>query len=267
MSTALFERLGRWTWDRLKEGEKLSVRQGEVTLTESLLLEIRVRSPRHARVFKVPVSWEPVTGSDFDLFVKFRDNQWARFVVQAKRLNAAGSRYDSLGHSVGGRPQIELLRTFSLATGAYPLYSLYNYLEISKPLLYWHCSKKLDRRLFGWTVTPASVVASALSQHGCRNFSFIHKHQASVPIRCLFEYGHVYKALGFPIEGDPDSEDESNAKRASTANAPRLLESPPRWLAMAEELGELSEPPPEYLEVEPTARPSHVVVVDSTGTR
>jgi hypothetical protein len=259
MAIKLLEDLGRWTWNRIGQGKRLRVRQGETTVTDSVLLEIEIHGGS-TRVFKVPGAWEPTTGADYDLFLRRPDGRWARFLIQAKLLNAKETRYDSLGHKVNGRRQIDLLTDLANITGAFPLYSFYNQLQLASPRPYWHCPNPIDEELLGWTVTPASVVKSKLAKRGQRTFEHLHNQTETRPVRCLLECldcyirqasrGRLATATGRP-----------SIQPRSASGISWVLNELPEWVESTMEIGRLSEPPREYLEVPREAMPRYALII------
>ena len=91
MSTKQLAVLGRRLWRRIGDGEFLGVRQGEVTLTDHALLELRRWSSPGLAVRKVPPLEERGTGADMDVFVQRTQGHWHRYLIQAKRVNTKGS--------------------------------------------------------------------------------------------------------------------------------------------------------------------------------
>ena len=186
MGRSALEYLGPRVWWRIRDGEMLKVRQGEVTITDSALLELCALGSPSIRVWKIGPTEERRVGADIDMLIRHRQETW-RYLIQAKRLNAAGTRYDTLAHKTNGVPQIDLLERAAKQLRAVPLYGFYNYLALDRPADCWNCCEKPPKTdLFGWTVTPLSTVRRALSTNRARTFQKIHSDPASRPIRCLF---------------------------------------------------------------------------------
>ena len=120
------------------------------------------------------------------------ENQAAVFAVQAKKLYQSG-RYERLNAKVksSGSSQIDILEMYSESVGALPLYLLYNYTNQRNMQLYWHCCQCLDERQLGCTLVPSWTIRQAISNHGCRNFDWIHTSCNALPWRCLFDCPQV----------------------------------------------------------------------------
>jgi hypothetical protein len=184
LSKTILESLGREVWQRIGDGDSLGVRQGEVTLTDHVLLEIRRRRPPAVHVRKIGPALEPKVGADFDLWVR-RGQRFRRYLVQAKRLERDGGRYKALGHKVNGTLQATILGHAASVLNAVPAYALYNHRPGTPRGTYWHCCQNEELLLFGWTVVRLARVQQALKRFGCRTFDFLHQDRSALPIRCL----------------------------------------------------------------------------------
>lgn len=62
----ILEALARETWHRLQNAGDLSIRFGEETITDLLLLDLRRMKPLTAEVIQTSKSQESVSGTDFE---------------------------------------------------------------------------------------------------------------------------------------------------------------------------------------------------------
>lgn len=181
----LFEDLATATWQRLADGDRLKVRQGETTITDLLLLELARLGPPAVHVLKTPQDKEDAQGTDWEWWIGTPLRGWLRYAVQAKRIDVDSERYDQIGHKVNGRLQLDILRTYASANRAIPLYCLYNHALKPRYDDYWHCHRPIDPRQLGCSIAPLRVVEKALRRRGARCFEWIHRKENVLPWRCL----------------------------------------------------------------------------------
>ena len=171
-------------WSRLEQARQLTVRLGEETLTDLLILDLK----RHGARYKIWVlqttrPQEAKSGTDLEVVVRAAGWRSARrYAVQAKKL------YPGVGYkSLTGRParrQLDLLEKYARHNRAIPYYMFYNSGVDPRP--YWHCCEQFSRSQFGCTLVPSRVVREALLIK-CRDFGFMHNPSGSLPWRCLFD--------------------------------------------------------------------------------
>lgn len=190
----LFEYLAEYTWRMIERCHRNKLHLGEDAITTINLDALITASPGFVATEDTRVD-EARKGCDFELWVGSISSGWIRYAVQAKKLTASSGRYDSLSHLVkkSGKPQIDILESYSTANRAYPIYCFYNITQPPaskrKPWVNgfkWNCCEKKDELQLGCSVTPASVVRNALSK-GPRNFKFIHSEDVTLPWRCLIK--------------------------------------------------------------------------------
>jgi hypothetical protein len=208
-STDLFEYLARTTWLRLQYGEKFDISQGEETITDINLLEMKIANVPNLSVWKCPKELEKQNGIDWEWWIGSKSLGWIGYAVQAKKFDRKSRRYKGLDHKVRDRanPGHKVLQEQLLENYAYngqikriPLYCFYNYVDSSelaklKVPNYWHCIQQYDEEQLGCTVTPLRVVKRALSQkgkHRARSFEAIHFDQSTLPWRCVVGCSQVY---------------------------------------------------------------------------
>lgn len=185
----VFDSGARMTWDRLYFGEGLRIRQGEVTLTDTLLLHLKAGLqcwPGAFEIVKTSAAEEARTGADLELWVGSHRLGWLAFLIQAKRIDYARQTYPTLNHQIAGsrRSQFDVLREHARRHGLFPLYWLYN----AWPDRARGCPRGWigDVRSWGCSVAPLSVIAAARATRGNRSFDRIHANPKVVPLRCMF---------------------------------------------------------------------------------
>ena len=198
LATLLLEDLAEATWSRLRDAGDLNVSQGEETITDNHLLDIKRSPVKSIRVWKCPKDREMFTGIDWEWFVGSDSLGWYRYAVQAKKLynyKKERDRYDALNHPVEAKDrngavirklQINVLEEYARGANAIPLYCLYNHVIRGDFGQFWHCCcEDIEPTQLGCTVTPSHVVREALRRRGCRTFDYIHSKECTLPWRCL----------------------------------------------------------------------------------
>lgn len=156
-------------------------------------------------------------GCDFEMWIGSDKRGWSRYAVQAKKVSVSTGRYESLNHSVSGKPQIDILNLYAKRVGAAPIYCLYNFYDCLPDWKYrcplWNCGLPVDRFQLGCSVTPARVIKSALQRRGMRSFLSIHSEPETIPWRCLLRcagphrYDHEASMSHRPPTRWPDPEE------------------------------------------------------------
>ena len=230
------ERLSIDIWERLRTLKFLpparSVRFGEETITDILMLDLN-RSPFRRAIFtQTPKHREAQRGTDFECWLGSDSLGWIRLAIQAKKLDVKSDRYNSLNHKVNAskgtkKSQIEILENYATSNGAVPLYCLYNYSDDVDPCRHWHCCQRPFRvEEMGCTLTPSSVIKRSIKQWGKRNFDFIHEFQGTLPWRCLASCPNIGEAFALTDETDsPGFPSESS--RFFETRPRRYAELPP----------------------------------------
>lgn len=181
----VLEELSVDTWERLRDSQPLQIRFGEETITDLLLLDLKRKNPSHTRIVQTPKYKEKNQGTDWEWWVGSPRLKWLRFAVQAKKLDIKTLRYPGFGHKVGTDSQIDLLERYATRNQAIPLYCLYNFAKPPATPDAWRCCQNFDEPQLACTVTSIDIVRSAIAQHGCRNFNWIHQYPQTLPWRCL----------------------------------------------------------------------------------
>jgi hypothetical protein len=181
----LFEYIARVTWHTIANAHARRIQYGEDAITSVNLVALDSFPSRQVFVQDTRAD-ESRKGCDFELWVGDNFKGWRRYAVQAKKIQASTSKYRKLDHRIGksGKLQIDILRAYSSANGALPLYCLYNY---SKGLCNWSCGMPEDREQLGCSVVPIQVIDFAIANSNFRNFSTIHSLPYALPWRCLID--------------------------------------------------------------------------------
>ena len=196
----LLRKLAMDTWENLRNAKKLSVRFGEETITDLLMLELRRRG---FRTFKqTPLKKEPKQGTDFECWIGWPGRSWTGYAVQAKKLkynkkpNGKDS-YDTLNHKVKsvGMYQKDILKAYAALRGISPRYCLYNHSEKVPPSFLNCCTRSYPEEELGCTLAPTGRIEWAIAKDRRRTFDAIHQHRDTVPWRCLVLCPAVQMAL------------------------------------------------------------------------
>lgn len=207
-SRKLLEDLSRETWGRIENSIAFDISQGEETITDNLLLNIKMSdTPSIIKITKCPKQLEAKKGVDWEWWIGSKIFGWIKYAVQAKKISLSvdlsEGKFEGLNHAIGKKPknslsgrtmQVDVLETYANSPDRVPLYVFYNYIKLSSPVwhhLYWHCKQKnYDERLLGCTISPLSVVKNSLEKPhrpSKRTFDKIHRHEQTLPWRCLLE--------------------------------------------------------------------------------
>lgn len=201
----VMEYLADEVWQRIADGERLGISQGETSITDHLLLEIaRLGDPRF-KVMKTSIIKEAEQGTDWEWWVGSPSAGWLRYAIQAKRFNLQTGTYDKLNHTIGknhGR-QLDVLKNYASKNNAIPAYCLYNHATEADYGPFWHCGvTPPEPTQLGCTISGLPQVEAALNGRGQRTFKSFHQNGA-FPWRCLVGCRVFLGVLG--TEGHPDT--------------------------------------------------------------
>jgi len=133
-----FEEITRKIWTDIKLSQQYGIILGEETITDSILLELARQNFFNIRILQTQKPKEAIQGTDWEWFVGSYKYGWIRYAIQAKKLNLTTLGYGNLNHKIGKAPnddyQINILRKFSKANGAVPLYHFYNYFPAAEKI-------------------------------------------------------------------------------------------------------------------------------------
>lgn len=253
-----FEEITKRIWTDIALSNQYGTIFGEETISDSILLELAKQNYFNIRILQTPKSFEKVQGTDWEWFVGSYRYGWIRYAIQAKKLNLESNRYESLNHKVGQPPndeyQIKLLRVFSNANKAVPLYNFYNYFPSATQNDHWKCANTFHRELLGWTFTPLKNVEKAVKTRGSRTFDKIHRFPETLPIRCLFVCPYFQSLY----------EDKSTMDvTGDFLGEPfRKISTLPRQLINAREIGILGEFPEEIYNPQIEIYPKRIAIIE-----
>ncbi len=201
---ALFTNQSKDIWDRLgyvrdsfeSHGVSGSVRFGEETITDLVLMDLYIQGYTLVHFKQTSKPDESMRGTDFELWLGSNQLGWFRFAIQAKKLDLRTDRYSSLTQGNSNGQQIDLLERFAKLNCAAPLYSLYNHTDDANKSQHWHCcTGRPDLKELGCTVTPSSNIRTAINEWGGKNFKEIHRNRCTLPWKCLVSCPKVWRAL------------------------------------------------------------------------
>ena len=181
----LLEKLAQNTWENLREAKALSVRFGEETITDTLMLQLRRRG---FSVFKqTSLHDEAKFGTDFECWVGSDSTGWVGYAIQAKKLGFRTGIYQNLGHVVKGpgRRQIDILEDYARNRGMTARYCLYSHSPRVPNAFLSCCSRSFPEAELGCTITPPGTIESAIATPGGKGFHCLQRHSVTVPWRCL----------------------------------------------------------------------------------
>ncbi len=180
-TSLLFETLASITWGSIKSSHNNRIHLGEDAITTYILNAIAHTNTNNV-LYEDTRSKESIKGCDFELWIGNNRCGWIRYAIQAKKINYPNDRYNALTHKVRGKRQIDILTTYASSNNATPLYCFFN--NSNSPVK-WHCKETKDVVQLGISVAPIATVDLAIKNRGCKNFSFIHNKNKSLPWRCL----------------------------------------------------------------------------------
>lgn len=125
-------------------------------------------------------SSESTSGCDLELYVQ-TSKGWLGHAIQAKRVSLPGGKYMSLAHKVGAKLQKDLLKAHALKHNLVPLYAFYNFWDSAPG----SSTVTATTEQWGCSITPLSIVETALKTPGTRNYDWIHKRKETKPWRYL----------------------------------------------------------------------------------
>lgn len=161
LAVQIFEELAKATWERIQFGEKLGCRQGEETITDINILDLKRARLCEVFIPKINKGTESQTGIDWEWWIGFDQRGWWRYAVQAKKVDI-DQKYGKLRHKIGKfhqkRFQIDILESYAQGNNCIPLYCLYNFIDDNNLQKYWHCNLNYDKFQFGCTVVPVDVI-------------------------------------------------------------------------------------------------------------
>lgn len=198
-----FEQLAEATWERLGLAYWLGCSQGEETITDINILELKRNLYSDLLVLPTTKTEEREKGFDLDLWIGSDYKGWWRYIVQSKKLYVATNSYKALRHKVDDIKniyQIDVLEEFAKNNKkAIPIYCFYNYSENPSLSSYWHCNKPIQEKQLGCSVVPLSIVKDAHKSGNSKTFESLHSVLA-FPWRCLVCCPAIINAETNPLD-------------------------------------------------------------------
>ena len=163
----------------------MSVRFGEETITDLLLLELRRKG--FISFKQTGLHNESKYGTDFECWIGSDDSGWIGYAIQAKKLDFGTGTYRNLGHVVKGpgKRQVDILKTYANRRGLTPRYCLYSHSPHVDQSFLHCCSRDFLEEELGCTLTPPSVIERAIASRGGKRFESLQADSDTVPWRCL----------------------------------------------------------------------------------
>ena len=182
----MLEKLAADTWENLREARKLSVRFGEVTITDILMFEMRRKG--FLTFVQTPAQEEAKFGTDFECWIGSSNWGWTGYAVQPKRLSFRTGRFDYVGHKVASTKmrQIDILKAYAAQRGMTPKYCLYSWYDKVESSMRNCCTRQqFPEEELGCTIVHTQTIQRAISIPRWRDFPSMHADQRTVPWRCL----------------------------------------------------------------------------------
>lgn len=170
---AVMDQLAEQTWHLLRQCHDHKIRLDEDAITTQLLLAL-VMQLKGTLLMQDGRKDESQTGCDFELWAPNTGRGWRRYAIQAKRITVKTASYSKIKHRVGktGPWQHDLLRKYSTANRAEPLYLLYSHwdpaLQPGTRLKYAKTAST-DSKL-GCMVASRHTAEISMGKRGARNF-------------------------------------------------------------------------------------------------
>ncbi len=200
----LLQTLAEDTWENLREAKRLSVRYGEETITDILMLGLRRKG---FKLFKqTSLRDEAKYGTDFECWLGNCNMGWVGYAVQAKKLDFRTGNYRYLGHVVKGQKkrQVKILKAYAKARKLTPRYCLYSHsFNVDRADLRC-CSRQFPEGELGCTMTPAGAIEWAIATPGGKDFRSLQRDPRTVPWRCLAICPRLQKSLSTGVINPDD---------------------------------------------------------------
>jgi hypothetical protein len=196
--------LARETWTRRGSAKTIGLAYNEETITETMLLNLKLRYPGEVTIIAFNKAEEAECGADWMwTFLSADEQSSITMIVQAKRLDNDERAYAGIKRSVGARMppvrQIDRLLATAQKYSVPPVYAFYNHLR-DHTRIKRSCGTLPDNvveQIEGWGISLASghAVAAALPDEGFDR----HVHH-SIPLHCMLCTGGrgTYGADGSP---------------------------------------------------------------------
>lgn len=176
-----------YTWLRRGEAKAAGLPFGEETVTETVLLDLKLSYPGKIAIIPFNKRQEGRIGADWEWCFVSHDEQWSLpMLVQAKVLNDTETAYDHIARTIGntGKRQIDQLLETALRRGIPAAYAFYNHLNdpSSIPLNCMSLDPNAAEQVLSWgiSIADAQDVRDLLPDQ-----SFAALRHWSHPLHCL----------------------------------------------------------------------------------
>ncbi len=253
--SSLFEKVSRETWKRLKASSQLGISQNETTITDIILLDLQAAKSPFLHLIKTSQNLESTQGTDWEWWIGANNVGWLRYAVQAKKIDVQSKslRYKELTHTVQGKLQLDILRSYSSANKALGRYCFYNYVNSVNKSKHWHCNLRLDSTQLGCSIATLETVGQAIKDASNRNFNFIHSEISTRPLRCLLACPQILSFYAGANSFPDGFEDYQNAHK---------FESLPSNIQQSIETGDFEGWDPNFYSNEIPYRPARILVAE-----
>lgn len=230
-----------WVWRKLREARTNDFQVGEESLTDFVILNIKMWGAGKIVVDTFTRNAESLNGADWEWWFTGPSGQWLGMRVQAKVLKLASEEYEHLHYKNKNGYQADLLISDAKKYNLIPLYCMYNNWEPNKYKANWKCkTHKASVLHYGMSILRPEIVqklragnrrslASAIEYLRPMHCMFCCKGYGGddLPMRALswMVAAGVIKAISGKEEGKGDREEgeESQYIRDEPPNYVKLL--------------------------------------------
>lgn len=132
-----FLRHADWVWRRIANAEKYGFPFGEETITEIILLHLKMHHPHRLLIQPFGKKQERWNGADWEWWIG-RDGNWIGMRVQAKRISLPDEAYKSIFYQAKDATKMQIEYLIELSQKArpqlIPIYTLYTHSNNLKAL-------------------------------------------------------------------------------------------------------------------------------------
>lgn len=171
-----------WVWERRGAAKSAGMPFGEESITDSVLLDLKIQNPNELKIFPFNKSQESKTGADWEwCFYDKRKSLFLPILVQAKLLDDKDAAYSHIDRMVGstGVRQIDRLLETSRMRRIPAIFVFYNHLSDARQLPRVCGSFDCDE-CWGCSIALASAIDRLLPR---KDFEIIREY--SMPWVCL----------------------------------------------------------------------------------
>jgi len=173
-----------WVWRKLREARTNDFQVGEESLTDFVILNIKMWGAGKIVVDTFSRNAESLNGADWEWWFTGPSGQWLGMRVQAKVLKLASEEYEHLHYKNRNGYQADSLISDAKKNNLIPLYCMYNNWEPKKYKVNWKCkTHKNSVTHFGMSLL-SPVVVRELRRINAKSLLSVIKHIR--PMHCVF---------------------------------------------------------------------------------